>query len=58
MLLEWPENAVGALTAPDLRLELEATGLDDRRRLRVRAQTEAGRQCLARMTSTPAVPEA
>jgi tRNA threonylcarbamoyladenosine biosynthesis protein TsaE len=58
MLLEWPENAAGALAAPDLLLELEATGLDDRRRLRVRAQTEAGRQCLARMTSTPAVPEA
>ena len=58
MLLEWPENAAGALAAPDLLLELEATGLDDRRRLRVRAQTEAGRQCLARMTSAPAVPEA
>ena len=53
MLLEWPEKAAGALATPDLALELDAAGQDDQRHLRVRARTEAGRQCLALMTARP-----
>lgn len=49
MLLEWPEKAAGALAPPDLLLELEATGQGDQRRLRARANTEAGHQCLMRL---------
>jgi tRNA threonylcarbamoyladenosine biosynthesis protein TsaE len=51
MLLEWPENAAGALAAPDLLLELEATDRDCERRLRAWAQTEGGRQCLIAATA-------
>ena len=58
MLLEWPENAVGALAAPDLLLELEPTDVDDQRRLRVRAYSEAGQRCLSSTMTDPAAPGA
>ena len=56
MLLEWPEKAAGALAPADLLVALEATGRDDERLLRATAHTEAGRQCLARMTDAPVTP--
>jgi len=53
MLLEWPEKAAGAIAAPDLLLELVATG-NDRRRLHARAFTDSGRRCLNRLVQASA----
>ncbi|MGE0312750.1 MAG: tRNA (adenosine(37)-N6)-threonylcarbamoyltransferase complex ATPase subunit type 1 TsaE [Lautropia sp.] len=60
-LIEWPENAAGALPAPDLRLRLDPvdppagserasaddTGVGDARTLRVDAFGATGRRCLS-----------
>ena len=54
MLLEWPEQAAGALPIPDLHLRLQPVGVpgdepgtEDARTLAIRAGTAAGRQCLS-----------
>jgi tRNA threonylcarbamoyladenosine biosynthesis protein TsaE len=46
-LVEWPEKAGEFLPAPDLRIELTAE--QSGRSLQVHAETEAGKQCLARL---------
>jgi len=48
-IVEWPENAGEFLPAPDLRIQLEAQ--QSGRSLHVHAETEAGKQCLARLNS-------
>ncbi len=48
-LVEWPEKAGDFLPVPDLRIQLEAE--QDGRSLHVHAETEAGKQCLARLNS-------
>lgn len=45
-LVEWPEKAAG-LPDADIRIELALSGTG--RRAEVRAETEAGRQCLERL---------
>jgi tRNA threonylcarbamoyladenosine biosynthesis protein TsaE len=46
-LVEWPERAHGLLPAPDLRISL----IEERggRRVRIAAETELGKKCLARL---------
>ena len=46
-LVEWPENAAGLLPAPDLCIALAFSGPG--RLAEIRANTEAGRQCLEGM---------
>jgi len=48
-IVEWPEKAGEFLPAPDLRISLEAQ--QSGRSLHVHAETEAGKQCLARLNS-------
>jgi len=48
-IVEWPEKAGEFLPAPDLRIQLEAQ--QSGRSLHVHAETEAGKQCLARLNS-------
>ena len=48
-LVEWPEKAGEYLPPPDLRIELAVE--QDGRRLQVHAETEAGKQCLARLNT-------
>lgn len=48
-LVEWPEKAGDFLPIPDLRIQLEAE--QNGRSLHVHAETEAGKQCLARLNS-------
>ena len=48
-LVEWPEKAGDFLPVPDLRIQLEAE--QDGRSLHIHAETEAGKQCLARLNS-------
>lgn len=43
-LVEWPEKAVGLLPEPDLTVRLDI--LDEGRRARLAAGTEAGRRCV------------
>ena len=47
--VEWPEKAGEFLPIPDLRIELVAQ--QSGRSLHVHAETEAGKQCLARLNS-------
>jgi len=49
-LVEWPNKAGGRLPQPDLRVQFDI--LDDGRRIRIDALTEAGRLCIARLNST------
>ena len=58
-LVEWPEKAAGLLPAPDLTIDLEwlgEPGADeagaDGRVARLRAYTEAGRQCMERLAKS------
>jgi len=46
-LVEWPEKAGPQLPQPDLRIELALAG--DGRNVALRAETEAGRQCLSEL---------
>lgn len=46
-LVEWPEKAGDSLPAPDVRIELSVAG--DGRDVSITAQTEAGKQCMARL---------
>ena len=48
-LVEWPEKAGDFLPVPDLRIQLEVE--QNGRSLHVHAETEAGKQCLARLNS-------
>ena len=48
-IVEWPEKAGEFLPTPDLRIELEVQ--QSGRSLQVHAETEAGKQCLARLNS-------
>ena len=48
-LVEWPEKAGDFLPIPDLRIQLEVE--QNGRSLHVHAETEAGKQCLARLNS-------
>ena len=48
-LVEWPEKAGDLLPIPDLRIELEVQ--QNGRSLQVHAETETGKQCLARLTA-------
>lgn len=48
-LVEWPEKAGEFLPTPDLQIELAAE--QSGRSLQVHAETEAGKQCLARLNS-------
>ncbi len=43
-LVEWPENAAGAVPPADIRIELKVAG--GGRQLEIDANTEAGRRCL------------
>jgi tRNA threonylcarbamoyladenosine biosynthesis protein TsaE len=43
-LVEWPENAAGAVPPADIRIELKVAG--GGRQLEIDADTEAGRRCL------------
>ena len=43
-LVEWPENAAGAVPAADIRIEMKIVGSG--RELEIDADTEAGRRCL------------
>ena len=46
-LIEWPENASGALPSPDLRLRIDVPDEDDSsRRLHAEAFSDAARRCL------------
>ncbi|MGE0800778.1 MAG: tRNA (adenosine(37)-N6)-threonylcarbamoyltransferase complex ATPase subunit type 1 TsaE [Lautropia sp.] len=47
VLVEWPENAAGALPPPDLRARLEPLGEDDGRCIELAAGTAAGARCLS-----------
>ena len=47
--VEWPEKAGEFLPIPDLRIRIEAQ--QNGRSLHVHAETEAGKQCLARLNS-------
>jgi len=46
-LVEWPEKAAGQLPPADLRIRLEHA--DTGRRVRLAADTDAGKQCLQRL---------
>ena len=46
-LVEWPDKAVGALPAADIRIDLEIKGSG--RQVEISANTEVGRLCLARL---------
>ena len=48
-LVEWPEKAGEFLPTPDLRISLKAE--QEGRSLQAHAETEAGKQCLARLNS-------
>ena len=48
-LVEWPEKAGDFLPVPDLQIQLEVE--QNGRSLHVHAETEAGKQCLARLNS-------
>ena len=48
-IVEWPEKAGEFLPTADLRIELEVQ--QSGRSLQVHAETEAGKQCLARLNS-------
>ena len=47
--VEWPEKAGDFLPVPDLRIQLKVE--QNGRSLHVHAETEAGKQCLARLNS-------
>ena len=47
--VEWPEKAGDLLPIPDLRIRIETQ--QNGRSLHVHAETEAGKQCLARLNS-------
>jgi len=47
-LVEWPEKAGGQLPAPDLRIVMNVN--ESSRSITVDADTEAGQDCLARLT--------
>ena len=55
VFVEWPEKAAGALRAPDLLVRLTSTSRDGERRLQARASGEAGRLCLNRLRTDPAI---
>lgn len=46
MLVEWPEQAAGALPGADLELKLALTEQDEARQLEAHARSAAGAQCL------------
>jgi len=46
-LVEWPENAAGAVPPADIRIELKVAG--GGRQLEIDANTEAGRRCLEQL---------
>lgn len=58
MLIEWPENAAGALAPPDLALRFEPGDDADGRRLLAGANGPAGRRCLSAIAADPAPPAA
>jgi tRNA threonylcarbamoyladenosine biosynthesis protein TsaE len=45
-LVEWPENAAGALPAADIRIAMQVAGSG--RNVEIRGDTESGRLCLER----------
>jgi tRNA threonylcarbamoyladenosine biosynthesis protein TsaE len=56
MLVEWPENAEGALPPPDLRVRLDPVDDGDARRIEITCGSAAGERCLsATMFSSPDV---
>ncbi|MDO4636823.1 MAG: tRNA (adenosine(37)-N6)-threonylcarbamoyltransferase complex ATPase subunit type 1 TsaE [Lautropia sp.] len=58
MLVEWPEQAAGALPAADLGLQLTLTSASEARHLEAHAHSARGTQCLTQITHIPTADDA